>query len=114
MKTVTLSRTYTIGSASFDRVSFRAPLLKDYRQIGRVFERQGDVVVLYDTALWGYAERLHDSAGMPPGALGELDLVDALAIETTILGFFLEASAQLHKPASSPSASAGDPATSTG
>jgi hypothetical protein len=111
MKNVPLGRTYTVGSAIFESLSFREPKLADYRQIGKAIEVQRGVVVTYPDAIWSYADRLLQVT--PPGALNELDLVDALAVEDAIIDFFSEASKQLHERGNSSSASAGDPPTST-
>ena len=111
MKNVALSRTYTVGSSQFSELRFRDPKLLDYRQIGKPVEGQHGYVVRYPAAIWSYAERLLQET--PPGALGELDLVDALAVEEQIIGFFTEAHRLLHKQQSSSSGSDGVPSTST-
>ncbi|MBS9720174.1 phage tail assembly protein [Tianweitania sp. BSSL-BM11] len=110
-KIVPLSRCYTVGSAVFDTLTIREPKLSDYRQIGRVAELQRGVIVIFPEAIWAYSERLLQD--LPPGALSELDLDDAMAVEDAILDFFSEARARLNKRASSSSDSAGDQAMST-
>src|SRR4051812_31798853 len=105
MKTLTLSRCYVAGSANFASLNFRAPKLLDYRQIGVAIEAQRGVVVRYSEAIWAYADRLVQDIN--PGALGELYIVDALAVEELIIDFFTAASQQLREPESLSSESAG-------
>ena len=109
--TVKLTRQYVVGSAIFDTLTFRAPKLADYRAIGKVAEVQRGVVVTYDNAIWQYVDRLVE--GVPSGALAELEIVDALAVEAEIVGFFTAANRQLRERESSSSGSAGDQSTST-
>ena len=111
MKSVKLSKRYTPGSASFDALAFREPTLADYRQVGKVIELQRGVVVTYPEAIWAYADRLLESSVVPPGAMGELDLEDAMAVEEAIVGFFTEARSRLNARTNSSSGSDGDQAT---
>ena len=108
---VKLSKSYTMGSTTFDEVVLRPPNLADYRAVGPIAERQGTVVVTFSEAVWGYVDRLVKSPAA--GALSTVDLVDAMAIEESITGFFISATTQLRKLESSSSASDGGPATST-
>jgi hypothetical protein len=111
MKNVPLSRRYTVGSAAFDNLNFREPKLVDYRQIGKAIEVQRGIVVTYPEAIWSYADRLlHET---PPGALNDLDLVDAIAVEEAIIDFFTEASKLLRKRENSSSDSDGGQTTLT-
>ena len=109
MTTVPLSRQYVIGSAVFDALTFRAPKLADYREIGKVAEMQRGVVVVYNDAVWQYADRLLQAVST--GALSELDLTDALAVEGAIIDFFTEATKLLNKRETSSSDSVGAPPT---
>lgn len=111
-KVVALSRQYVVGSAIFDSVTFREPKLSDYRALGKAFEIQRGVFVTYPDAVWGYADRLVE--GVPPGALGELELTDAISVEEAVVGFFTDATKQLRKRENSSSGSDGDQAMSTG
>ncbi len=111
MKSVPLSRTYTSGSSVFSKLEFREPKLVDYRQVGKAIEVQRGVVVTYPDAIWSYVDRLLKDT--PPGALNDLDLVDALAVEDAVIDFFTEASKLLHDRGNSSSGSAGAPPTST-
>lgn len=110
-KTVTLSHRYEIGSSLFEKLSFREPKLSDYRRHGKVVESQRGVVVTYPDAIWAYADTLLKD--VPHGALSELELEDALAIEETIIGFFISANDALRKRESLSSGSVGDQSTST-
>lgn len=112
MKTVPLSKQYVIGSLAFSEAVFRAPMLKDYRELGQpVVSGQGMVVRDRDT-IFAYIDRLVTSPAAAP--LQEIELVDALALEEAVLDFFVEARKLLRKPGNSSSGSAGSPATSTG
>lgn len=109
-KTVTLSRRYEIGSSIFDKLRFREPKMSDYRQIGRAYEVQKGTVIVYSENVWAYVDRL--VVDVPHGALSELDLTDALAVEGAVLDFFAEANEALRKRESSSSGSDGVPQTS--
>ena len=111
MKKVKLSRQYAIGSAVFDAISFREPKLTDYRRLGRPIDIQRGVVIRNDEATFGYVDTLVQD--IPPGAINELDLIDAMIIEAEVIAFFTDAAAQLSERANSSSVSAGAPSTST-
>ena len=111
MHTVPLSKTYTIGTTVFSQLVFRDPKLADYRALGRPREWQFTVEIRDKDVIFAYADRLLQQ--VPPGALGELDIVDALAIEDLILGFFPKPGEAPPKPGSSSSVSDGAPATLT-
>lgn len=88
-KIVPLSREYTAHGTTFKEVALRAPKHADYRQLGKVIERQRDVVITYPETIWLYADRLivRPEASM----IADLDLIDSIAIEEAIIGFFTDA-----------------------
>ena len=111
MKTIPLSRQYVIGSTVLSQIGFREPLVKDLRRIGNPVDAQQGMVFVDKDLIWAYADTLLDQS-VPPGMINELDLVDGIAIQRGILGFFTAAVEQLAKVESSSSASAGDQQTS--
>ncbi len=112
MKQIKLSKTYTVGSETFDRVDLRDPNYADYRQFGPVYEVQKTIVIHNREATFAYADRLVMSPSA--GALQTLDLEDAMAIEDEIYGFFVDARISRAKLTNSSSGSTGTPDMSTG
>ncbi|GGF56718.1 hypothetical protein GCM10007301_15510 [Azorhizobium oxalatiphilum] len=110
MDALPLSRTYTSGSSTFDRVELRDPTYVDYRRIGPVFDVQKGVVLRDREAVFAYVDALTTSP--PIGALAVLNLGDTVALEEHILGFFINARRSRASPMNSSSGSDGIPDTS--
>ena len=104
MTDVKLSRTYEAHGTAFSSVSLRAPTLVDLFAIGEPIEvhpgpdGSGSYVLQHRDRLRAYLDQLAvpDKPGLH--AIQGLDLVDAMAIEEAILGFFTAARRQLSKP----------------
>lgn len=109
MKTVKLSRSYSAHGKTFDAVTLRGPKMKDLLAIGEPWEavtnRDGTKVPIeHLDRIEAYIDRL---ASEPPADhLTELDLVDALAVKSALIDFFVEA--RPPSPPSTLSSSGGD------
>jgi hypothetical protein len=97
-KTVRLSRGYEAHGRTFDRLVFREPKMADFEDIGEIAERQpspmgGEMIIYHDDRVWKYRDRLLKRGDDLPSAadLGDLDLVDGIAIKDAITGFFSRA-----------------------
>lgn len=97
-KTVRLSRGYEAHGRTFDSLTFRAPKMVDFEDIGEIAERQpspmgGEMILYHDDRVWKYRDRLlKRGEGLPsPTDLADLDLVDAVAVKDAIAGFFSQA-----------------------
>jgi len=97
-KTVRLSRRYEAHGRTFDSLTFREPKMADFEAIGEIAERQpfaagGDMVLYHDDRVWRYRDRLLKRGDDLPSAadLGDLDLVDAMAVKDLVTGFFTPA-----------------------
>lgn len=105
-KTVRLSRRYESHGRDFDSLTFRAPKMADFEEIGEISEYQpapggGVMLIQHDDRIWAYRDRLlKRGEALPSSAdLAELDLADAIAVKDAITGFFTQARA---KPPESP------------
>ncbi|MCQ0986401.1 hypothetical protein [Jiella marina] len=105
---VKLARRYDHGSTPFEELRFREPKLKDYMALGEVVDTNNRVVVVYNEALWKYAERLL-IAPANFGAVLELDLVDTETVKAKLLDFFSDAINASRGPTNSSSGSDGTP-----
>lgn len=95
MKTVTLSRKYTVHGKTFDTVELREPTYKDVFMagLGMPFEWQlspngSPMRVSYPLVVDAYIVRLATNPSAE--CLGELVAVDALKLEAALVGFFME------------------------
>lgn len=111
MKPLQLSRSYTAGSETFDKLEFRDVKFADYRRLGHPYEVQQGVVVVDRDVVFGYGDLLLQRPQV--GALSVLDLTDVLALEDHVLNFFTVARASRSAPPSSSSDSGGTQAAST-
>lgn len=111
MEAFRLSRAYTSGSETFEKVEFRDPLYQDYRQIGPVYDVQKGLVLRDREAIFAYVDRLITAPA--PGALAVLDAGDTMALEDHILGFFFKARTSRGSSTNSSSGSTTTPGTST-
>lgn len=105
-KTVRLSRRYEAHGRAFDSLTFREPKMADFEAIGEIAEYQpapngGMMIIHHDDRVWQYRDRLLKRGEGMPGAedLGELTLVDAIAVKEAVSGFFTMARA---KPPATP------------
>lgn len=112
MKPLVLSKPYTSGSETFDKIEFREPAYQDYRQIGPVYDVQRGIVLRDREVIFSYVDRLVTSPAV--GALAVLSVEDTMALEDHVLDFFVSARKSRAARASSSSGSAGTPDTSTG
>ncbi|WP_323011119.1 phage tail assembly protein [Paracoccus sp. (in: a-proteobacteria)] len=110
MEPLKLSKSYTIGSETFDTVEFREPNYADYRQIGAPMDFQKGILVRDREATFAYVDRLVTRPAA--GALQTLTVTDAMALEDHILRFFITARTSRAQPTSSSSVSDGTPDTS--
>lgn len=99
-KTVRLSRRYEAHGRDFDSLTFRAPKMVDFEEIGEIAERQpspmgGEMILYHDDRVWKYRDRLLKGGDSAPSSadLADLDLVDAIAVKDAITGFFSRARA---------------------
>jgi hypothetical protein len=116
-RAIKLSRRYESHGRIFDTVSLRDPKYRDLLAVGDPIELQplpsgaGEMVVKYLDRIEDYVGRLLQDP-LSVADLVDLDLVDAMAIEEAILGFFAEARKSRAKPTGSSSGS-GNPSTSS-
>lgn len=108
MKTITLSRKYTVHGKTFDTVELREPTYNDVfvQGLGMPFEWQVSPAgtpmrVSYPLVVDAYINRL--AKNPTAECLAELVAVDALKLEAALVGFFLELATSSPTPATSSS-----------
>lgn len=118
-KTVPLSRTYPDAGTPVSTLVFREPKWPDYMAIGDIEEWQpvpgggGSYLIRHGDRIAAYADRLCQTPEATV-VIPQLDLVDTLAVEAAITGFFEEAHRRLASPTGSSGASDGGTATLPG
>jgi hypothetical protein len=110
---VKLSRRYEAHGETFDSVTLREPKLRDHFAIGDPVEMHRDpnggdarFVVEHLDRVQAYLDRLVVKPA-PAAVLGDLDLVDSLAVREAVRDFFLDA----HTRRLAPTNSSGAPAS---
>lgn len=116
MKTVPLSKSYTLHAGVQDTVTFREPVFTDVMDLGDPVASgvmPGGVVVrdVNYEAVRGYAERLVQKP-WDPTLLGQLAVRDTQAVVRAILDFFREPETSPDKPKTSSSPSDSTPVPS--
>lgn len=114
--TIPLSRKYLAHDKSFDRIELRAPVYKDFVELGNIQELQpgpnkSTMVMTYHQVFAAYVDRLCVSPGAE--CLSELSIKDTRALFDAVTGFFSEGKTSTGSRNSSSSDAGSEPGTST-